>query len=86
MGEARTRCRKCLLSEIDPEAYMRELKLRIDRAPERDRTAPEAYSKRLDTCRECDWLDNGTCMACGCFVELRAAFKRNRCPYKKWDR
>ena len=29
---------------------------------------------------ECDNLINGMCKICGCFVEMRAAVKKNYCP------
>ena len=28
---------------------------------------------RLSVCQDCEKLNAGTCMACGCYVELRAA-------------
>ena len=40
----------------------------------------EEYKKRLDICKECDNLINGMCKICGCFVEMRAAIKKNYCP------
>ena len=27
---------------------------------------------------------DGMCRACGCYVELRAAMRKNACPYEKW--
>ena len=35
-------------------------------------------------CKECKYLNEGLCGACGCFVELRAVIAVNRCPYEKW--
>ena len=35
----------------------------------------------------CEHLISGVCMKCGCYVEFRAAFKRNSCPYvrnRRW--
>ena len=84
MENTRKPCLKCLLSEIDPEAYMRDLRAHIDAAPDRDKTPEPELTHRLAACKQCDFLESGTCRACGCFVELRAAFKRGRCPYKKW--
>lgn len=49
-----------------------------------DRVTEENYERRLAVCRECDRLNAGTCMACGCYVELRAVAKVSRCPKKKW--
>ena len=34
---------------------------------------------------DCSYLNAGTCTACGCFVELRAALRTGHCPYRKWE-
>ena len=78
------RCRRCLLEEFDEAAYIRTLKTHIEATPERERTPPEEYDRRLAACKGCDRLEAGTWTACGCYVELRAASRRGRCPYKKW--
>ena len=44
----------------------------------------ELYAQRLAICEECDRLNQGTCLACGCFVELRAAARKAACPHKNW--
>lgn len=49
-----------------------------------DATDRESYEKRLSLCKACDFLNAGTCLKCGCYVELRAAAKVGRCPDKKW--
>lgn len=78
------RCLRCLLEEFDEAAYIRTLKDHIEATPERERTPPDVYNKRLAACKHCDYLTAGTCTACGCYVELRAASWRGRCPYQKW--
>ncbi len=78
------RCRRCLLEEFDEAEYIRILKEHIERTPQRERTPEDVYAKRLTVCKMCGFLEAGTCTACGCYVELRAASKRGRCPYKKW--
>ncbi len=83
-GVTERRCRRCLLEEFDGAQYERILKDHIERTPPRERTPQDLYARRLATCKDCDFLQTGTCTACGCFVELRAASKRGRCPYKKW--
>lgn len=42
------------------------------------------YEQRLSRCKECDYLNEGMCGACGCYVELRAAIDKNICPYDHW--
>ncbi len=51
---------------------------------ESDRVSQTVYEKRLSICKECDFLNAGTCGACGCYVELRAAGCKSCCPKKKW--
>ena len=77
-------CRKCLLREMDEELYMRQLYRCIEMLDAEVKTEQTIYEKRLSLCRQCEYLESGTCQACGCYVELRAATKKGRCPYKKW--
>ena len=77
-------CRRCLLQEADPEAYQRDLVSVLARMDSETRTPPAEYERRLGVCRACDRLNAGTCEACGCYVELRAAVRRQKCPYRKW--
>ena len=69
---------------MDEEAYMRQLHHYIELLDADVRTAQAIYEKRLKACKACDYLEAGTCLACGCYVELRAAVKKNKCPYKRW--
>ncbi len=82
--ESKRHCYKCLLREMDEEAYMRQLHRYIELLDSDLKAAQAIYEGRLSVCKECDYLEAGTCQACGCYVELRAAVKKNRCPYKKW--
>lgn len=82
--ETKKQCYKCLLRELDEEAYMKQLHRYIELLDRDVKTAKEVYENRLSVCKQCDYLEAGTCLACGCYVELRAAVKKNRCPYKKW--
>lgn len=49
-----------------------------------DRVSEAEYETRLAVCKACERLNSGTCSACGCYVELRAAAIAGRCPYKLW--
>ena len=77
-------CRKCLLDDIDDKIVLEEIKQAIDRLDDGLKVSEEEYASRLDKCRACDRLNAGTCMACGCYVQLRAAAVTGKCPYKKW--
>ncbi len=80
----RHRCLRCLLQEIDEEAYKNKLLRVIRMMKDSEKASDSEQKRRLDICRECSYLDSGTCRACGCYVELRAASRSGRCPYKKW--
>ncbi len=45
----------------------------------------DTRQERLNICSDCRHLDQtGTCMMCGCYVMLRCAIKKNKCPKKFW--
>jgi hypothetical protein len=44
----------------------------------------ETIGMRLDTCRDCEWLEGSRCMHCGCFVALKGGLLATRCPVGKW--
>lgn len=77
-------CRRCLLSDISKEQYEALIVNGLKALPQEDLVDESSCSKRLEICRECEKLNEGTCLACGCFVEIRAALKKGRCPYNKW--
>ena len=74
-------CRRCLLedmpSQVELAKSIREL---IALMPEDLRAGEELTQSRLDQCRRCDHLIEGMCELCGCYVQLRAAKKKMRCP------
>lgn len=76
-------CKRCLLSEfadIDTRKTVAEL---IETLPENIRADDETYQNRLNICKECEHLYNGMCGKCGCYVELRALKKEQKCPHEK---
>ncbi len=78
-------CKRCLTRELAEQGenfqYLREYIENLDM----DVKAPaELYEERLAVCKECDFLLQGMCRSCGCYVELRAAVTKNSCPYKRW--
>lgn len=79
-------CLKCLLQEINEEEYMNKIYKIISLLGPSEKAGDDIYRERLDTCKGCDYLADATCQACGCYVELRAAKKDSRCPYKRWKR
>lgn len=73
-------CRKCLLREMDEEAYFENMFAYIRNLPKEDKVSDEVYEARLTHCKNCDDLLNGMCRICGCYVEMRAAMKVRSCP------
>ncbi|MBR2875601.1 MAG: hypothetical protein IKC01_00510 [Clostridia bacterium] len=76
-------CKRCLLHDVAEEDTLKSIKERIDKLPEQEKAGKELYSKRLNECKNCDNLISGVCMKCGCYVEFRAAFKKQNCPNTK---
>lgn len=76
-------CKRCLLREMAEadQAMIEKYKAAIKGE---DQVSIEEYERRLMVCKECEKLNAGTCAACGCYVELRAAAKVSHCPHKKW--
>ena len=78
------KCRRCLLREAYPEDYEKYVAGLLKEIPP-TRRAPEAlYRQRLDLCGACGRLNTGTCMGCGCLVELKAAYRQEKCPFHLW--
>lgn len=48
------------------------------------RVSEQEYEARLSRCRECRYLQSGTCMQCGCYVEVRGAQRKGTCPMGLW--
>ena len=72
---------RCLIGEMPDEAELAKIiRDRIDTIPEEDRVPEEEYAVRLAKCRECRHLQRGTCARCGCYVEIRAVRRAQRCP------
>ncbi|MCR5415999.1 MAG: DUF6171 family protein [Pseudobutyrivibrio sp.] len=76
-------CSKCLMRDmIDGDMAM--IEKYKSALKQEDQVTDEEYERRLAICKQCEKLNAGTCMACGCYVELRAAMSVGHCPSKKW--
>lgn len=76
-------CKKCLIGQ-QAEDYLAFIAKNKAATPAKYRVAEDVYDDRVAICEACEKLNGATCMACGCFVELRAIRKDSHCPYKKW--
>ena len=66
---------------------LESINVRIERLDPSEKAEEWLYTQRLEECKNCEHLISGVCMKCGCYVEFRAAFKRNSCPYvrnRRW--
>ena len=77
-------CRKCLLREAFPEDYEKYVGSLLSSIPSGARAPEGICERRLALCKACDQLNSGTCMGCGCLVELKAAYKNEKCPFRRW--
>ncbi len=80
-------CKKCLLFESAEGDILTLINEKIEKLSPDEKASAPLYEKRLAQCKECDFLVSGTCLKCGCYVELRAAFKDQRCAdasCRKW--
>ena len=77
-------CKMCLLKDYYPEKYKETLEEYINRIKPEEKASENEYNRRLDICKDCEKLSQGTCLRCGCYVELRAASKNAHCPGKSW--
>ena len=47
-------------------------------------SSDETYSKRIQKCANCKYIEyNTTCRQCGCIVQIRALQQEKDCPYPK---
>lgn len=86
-GPPRRPCR-CLTAEMPEGKALAELiRERIAGIPPEERTPEAEYGARLAVCKSCGRLRDGTCALCGCYVEIRAARRGQRCPAvpAKWE-
>ena len=77
-------CTRCLLKDYSKEVYEKLIVEGLKALPAEDLADEEVTSKRLSVCKDCEKINQGTCLACGCYVEIRAALKAGKCPYSKW--
>lgn len=81
MMEKKPFCRRCLLEDMpDETALIQNIRELIELLPAEKRAAEDVRLERLALCRQCDRLQNGMCVLCGCYVELRAAKAHMKCP------
>lgn len=84
-SQPRRFCKKCLTRDMmGQEDYFKSLQEYIANIEPELKVEGAVYEERLAVCTDCDLLLEGMCRTCGCYVELRAAMKKNACPNHKW--
>lgn len=84
-AEQNRRCRRCLLRDMaEQNDYYRSVQRYRASLAGTIRTPDDTYEQRLKSCQACAALVNGTCMQCGCYVEMRAARIDMHCPMEIW--
>ena len=81
------KCKKCLLLEAGENVTYKEITEYINSLDKNDLVSDNDYNNRLKECKNCDNLISGTCLKCGCYVEIRARLKGESCPdvdNKRW--
>ena len=71
---------RCLLKQAGEEELAQTVREYISTLDPDIKADEELYRSRLDKCKGCKNLFSGMCGKCGCYVEMRAAVKQNRCP------
>ena len=79
-------CLKCIISEMEESEEYEKIKELLDEIPESLKASDIEYKRRIGICKACDRLVEGTCLLCGCYVELRAVQKNGKCPAKSWKK
>ena len=77
-------CRKCLPEQIQEGAYIDSLRAYVANLDPELKVEDGVYEERLAICSSCKMFTEAMCRACGCFVEMRGAMKKNHCPYDHW--
>lgn len=75
-------CIRCLLRELGEAELLEKIAAYQDSIPVIERTEEQEYRQRLEKCRLCQWLNQGICGKCGCFVEARAFRRKAVCPHE----
>ena len=65
------------------QATLEDIQQHLAKIPAEEKVDEAVYRQRLDSCKQCEYLVSGTCLKCGCYVELRAAFVGQKCPNVK---
>ena len=81
-------CRRCLMRDVPEAELLKYLDDYVSELPADMRVSPQEFERRLSICADCEHLMQYTCRLCGCYAQVRAAKRMNRCPVPyapRWD-
>ena len=81
-------CRKCIEEDIPEAQLAKYLDEYVEQLPADIRVSAAEFNRRLAICAGCEHLLKYTCRLCGCYAQVHAAKRMNRCPVPyapKWD-
>jgi len=76
-------CRKCLTKDMLDKSIYNSIKEYLSIIPIEQIVSDITYNQRLEACKNCNYLHDGLCVICGCFVEARAKKNIMTCPDRK---
>jgi hypothetical protein len=78
-------CKRCIAFS-ETENLKETLERYIDSLNEEIKVSPKQYKQRLMICDGCEYMIQGMCKYCGCFVIVRAWKKGLSCPCPQNDK
>ena len=73
-------CLKCRDMNLSGECLTEYLDRVIGELESEDRVSEETYRARISVCASCPNRWQATCRLCGCYCQIRASIRKNRCP------
>ena len=71
---------RSFLEELGELRLLEQIRGTINAIPDAERADSDLYHERLSVCRSCEHLFEAMCVKCGCYVEVRAAYRDKYCP------
>lgn len=74
-------CKRCLLRELSgQDQALKIINEYKEHTSESDRATNELYEQRLSLCKSCKYLNQGTCIKKGAYVEAFCYREKEHCP------
>lgn len=74
-------CKRCLLRDLSgQEQALKIINEYKKKLPDSEKASEELYEHRLNQCKSCKYLNLGTCMKKGAYVEAFCYKEKETCP------